>query len=132
MTPSEFPGRAANAAASAERDAVVQALIGLNCESNLEVVRRTRYAIRDAALALREQRRRLRRNIGFTLLVFSILLILLAPAVWDSAEDLLSGEYLDFSSQVALLLLMIAPAMLAALAAIWKEQRSARREESKY
>lgn len=131
MRPVEPPSATSSSAGGSSHDEIVQALVGLNCDSNLAVVRRTRYAVRDTALVLRERRQRLRQNVGFALLAMFILLILLAPAIWNSAEELMSGEHLaDFPIQMAFLLLMIAPAMFAALVAIWKEQHSMRRQES--
>ncbi|HEV2274814.1 MAG TPA: hypothetical protein VGR96_11650 [Acidobacteriaceae bacterium] len=108
------------------REDVVKALANLNCDASLVRVQRTRCSLREAALGLQEQRLRRRRNIGLALAAFFCLLVLLAPAVWNSAEDLMGGEHLnDFPLQIAFFLLMLFPAMLAALVAVWKERSSA-------
>jgi len=58
---------------------------------------------------------------GVALLGFLCLMVLLAPAIWNGMEDVLAGEHiLDLPAQVALLSLMLFPAMLAALIAFWK------------
>jgi len=58
---------------------------------------------------------------GVALIGFLCLMVLLAPAIWNGMEDVLAGEHiLDLPAQVALLSLMLFPAMLAALIAFWK------------
>jgi hypothetical protein len=103
---------------------LVQSIANLNCAENLAVVQRTRRVMRDTALAIEERRIRQRRNTGFALLALVTILVFLAPAVWNSVEDIITGEHLaDLPAQAAFLLLTLTPAMLAALAAVWKEQR---------
>jgi hypothetical protein len=103
---------------------LVQAILNLNCPRNLATVQRTRHILRDAALALEERRLRQRRSTGFALIALFTILVFLAPAIWNSVEDILTGEHLgDLPAQAAFLLVTLTPAMLAALAAVWKEQR---------
>ena len=102
----------------------VYALTSMNCDASLDLVQRTRCAVREAALNIREQRIRQRRNFGFALAALVCLLLLLGPAIWDSIDDLFGGDDpFGLPSQVAVFLLMLASAMLAALVAFWKEQR---------
>ena len=55
---------------------------------------------------------------------FAILLLLLAPAMWNGLEDLLAGEHiLDLPALVTCLILMLFTATFAALIAVWKGQR---------
>jgi hypothetical protein len=108
----------------AVREDLVEAILNLNCPRNLATVQKTRRVVRDAALALEERRVRQRRSTGFALLAFFTILIFLSPAIWNSVEDIVSGEHIgDLPTEAALLLLMLMPAMLATLAAVWKEQR---------
>lgn len=102
---------------------VVQALTSMNCDASSALVERTRCAVREAALVIQEQRIQRRRNMGFALSTMVCLLLLLGPAIWNSVDDLFGGEFADLPSQVAVLLLMLAAAVLAALVAFWKEQR---------
>jgi hypothetical protein len=103
----------------------VKVLTNMNCDASLAVVERTRCAVREAALLIQEQRIQRRRNFGFALAVMVCLLLLLGPAIWNSVDDLFGGEedLGGLPSQMAVFLLMLAPAMLAALVAFWKEQR---------
>ncbi len=115
---------AARTEASVRADAV-DALDNLNCEASLARVQRTRRAIRDAAIGLQEQRARQRRNVGCALATVLCMLILLAPAIWNSVEDFMGGEHFtDFPLQTALFLLLLFPAMIAALIAVWRGHRS--------
>jgi hypothetical protein len=105
---------------------VVHAIVGLNSEANLALVHRTRRVIRDTAIGLAEERSRRRRNIGFAVLAFLVLALVLAPAIWNGVEDLLGGEHFaDLPTQITFLLLMLFPTMLAALIAGWKGHRDA-------
>jgi hypothetical protein len=93
-------------------------------EANLRVAQRTRRAVRDAVISTQEQRTRQRRNLGFAILGFLSMLVLLGPAVWTGVEELLGEEPLfDLPTQVAFLIAMLFLAMLAALIAVWKGQR---------
>ena len=110
--------------AAAAHEELVEALVNMNCGANL--VERTRRATRVAAITLEEQRVRQRRNLGFAILALLSLLIMLSPVLWSGVEDMVSGEHFaDLPMQVAFLLLMLFPAMLAALIVVWKGQRSA-------
>ena len=102
----------------------VEAIANLNCDTNLARIQRTRRAMRDVAIGLQEQRARQRRNMGFALAALLCILVLLAPGIWNGAEDVMGGEHFtDFPLQTALFLLMLFPAMLAALIAVWREHR---------
>ena len=115
-----------SATESAVLSDVVQTLTNMNCDANLALVERTRCAVRETAIIMRERRIQRRRNMGFALSALVCLLILLGPAIWNSVDDLddlFGGDLASLPSQVALFLLMLASAMLAALVAFWKEQR---------
>lgn len=93
--------------------------------ASLNVAQKTRRAVRDAVISTQEQRMRKLRTIGFALTGFLSLSVLLGPAIWNGVEDLLAGDHiLDFHMMVAILILMLFPAMLAALfAAMWRGKR---------
>ena len=90
-------------------------------DANLLLAQKTRRAVRDAVISTREQSLRQLRIMGLALTGFLCLMVLLAPAIWNGLEDLMAGEHLfDFHTMVAILILMLFPAMLAALIAMWK------------
>jgi hypothetical protein len=103
---------------------LAQSVVWPDHEANLRLTQKTRRAVRDQVISTRERRVRQRRNTGFALIGFVCLLVLLAPAIWNGLEDLFAGEHLfDLPTLVALLVLMLVPAMLAALFAVWRGQR---------
>lgn len=94
-------------------------------EANLAVVQKTRRAVRDAVISTQEIRTRQRRNLGFAIMGFVLMLVLLAPAIWNSMEDLLGEERLfDMPTQIAFLIAMLLLTSLATLIAVWRGQRN--------
>jgi hypothetical protein len=92
-----------------------------DCDADLVLAQKTRRAVRDAVISTQERRMRQLRNMGFALTGFIFLSVLLAPAIWNGLEDLFAGEHIfDLSTLVAFLILMLFPAILAALIAVWK------------
>jgi hypothetical protein len=93
--------------------------------ANLRLAQKTRRAVRDAVISSEEQRMRKLRQIGFALIGFLSMSVLLGPAIWNGVEDLLAGDHiLEFHTMIAFLIMMLFPAMLAALfAAMWKGKR---------
>lgn len=103
---------------------VVEALVNLNSDTSIARVQRTRRVMRAAALEMVERRLRQRRALGLALLAFLTMLLVLGPAIWDSVEDLVMGEHFaDLTPQVTMLLVILFPAVLAALIASWKGDR---------
>jgi hypothetical protein len=99
----------------------VRAIAWPDYDADLRLTQKTRRAVRDAVITGRERRLRQLRVMGFALIGFLFLMVLLAPALWNSLEDLLAGEhFFDLPALVALLTLMLFPPLLAALIALWK------------
>jgi hypothetical protein len=103
---------------------VVRSIPWLDSDANRVLTQKTRRAVRDAVISTQEKRTLQRRNLGFAILGFVFMLVLLGPALWNGMEDLLEEEHLfDMPTQLALLIAMLLLAMLAALIAVWKGQR---------
>jgi hypothetical protein len=95
-----------------------------DADANRALTQKTRRAVRDAVITTQEKRTVQRRNLGFAILGFVSMLILLGPAIWTGVEDLLEEEHLfDLPTQLGFLIAMLLLAMLAALIAVWKGQR---------
>jgi hypothetical protein len=100
---------------------LVGALTGLDANASLAVALRTRRAVREAALNLREDQKRRQRNKGIALLVAVGFITLLTPALWSGLDELFAGEHLsDLPTMVTLLALTLFSAILAALIASWR------------
>jgi hypothetical protein len=104
---------------------VVRSASFLDGDANRRVTQKTRRAVRDAVITTQEKRSRQRRNLGFAILGFVSMLVLLGPAIWNAVEEFLGEEPLfDFPTQITFLIAMLFLAMLAALIAVWKEQHN--------
>jgi hypothetical protein len=102
----------------------VRSIASHDCDANRVLTQKTRRAVRDAVISTQEKRTLQRRNLGFAILGFVFMLVLLGPAIWNGMEDLLEEEHLfDLPTQLGLLIAMLLLAMLAALIAVWKGQR---------
>jgi hypothetical protein len=123
-TRSDFAKVDAHPAADRE---LIQALTGLDASASLAVAQRTRRAVREAALHLREDQKRRRRNRGVALLVAVGFLTLLTPALWSGVDDIFAGEHLsDLPAMVTLTALTLFSAIVAALLASWKNHQPLR------
>ena len=77
-------------------------------DANRALTQKTRRAVRDAVISTQEKRTLQRRNLGFAILGFVFMLILLGPAIWNGMEDLLEEEHLfDMPTQLGLLIAML-------------------------
>jgi hypothetical protein len=104
---------------------VVRSASLLDGDANRRVTQKTRRAVRDAVITTQEKRTRQRRNLGFAILGFVSMLVLLGPAIWNAVEEFLGEEPLfDLPTQITFLIAMLFLAMLAALIAVWKEQHN--------
>jgi hypothetical protein len=102
----------------------VRSIVWPDSNANMLLAQKTRRAVRDAVISDQERRMRQMRNLGLALTGFMFLAVLLAPTVWNGLEDLLAGDHpFDLPVLVALFTLMLLPAMLAALIAVWKGQQ---------
>ena len=103
---------------------VVRSIPWLDGDASRALTQKTRRAVRDAVITTQEKRTLQRRNLGFAILGFVSMLILLGPVIWNGVEDLLEEEHLfDMPTQLAILIAMLLLGMLAALIAVWKGQR---------
>jgi hypothetical protein len=92
-----------------------------DANAQLPLVARTRRAIRVANDSRREQGERERHHMGITLFVFGAILLVLAPALWGSIDDLLGGEHFgDLPTQVTLLSIFLVLAVVGALVVVWR------------
>jgi hypothetical protein len=100
-------------------EGLVRAIADAN--THLPLVAKTRRAIRVANDSRRERGERERHHMGITLFVFGAILLMLAPALWGSIDDLLGGEHFgDLPTQVTLLSIFLVLAVAGALVVVWR------------
>lgn len=108
---------------------LLDALAGLDAEANMAVVQRTRRAVMEKAVQMREARSRVRRRVAIALTGLIALLMFLTPMLWVIADEAFGGEtWLDESGLTALLVATVAFSIFGALAAQWRNH--ARRESA--
>ncbi len=106
---------------------LIELLSGLDAGVGLAVAQRTRRAVREAAVRLREDRVRRRRNKGLALLGAVGFLMLLTPALWSGVDEFFAGEHLsDLPTMFTLLAVTLFSAVVAALVAGWRNHQPIR------
>ena len=102
-------------------EALLRAVAGHDANAQLPLVARTRRAIRVADQARRERGKFGRRNIGIALFTLGALIVLVAPALWNSVDDLAGGEHFgDLPLQLALISTLLTMSVVAALVVLWR------------
>ena len=89
------------------------------------LVRRTQRAVREQSITAAEAKRRQRRGIGIAVLVTSLVLLALTPAVWIGfgwSSEL--GSIVDADSQSIYILLCLLPVafMLGIIGWLWRRR----------
>jgi hypothetical protein len=106
---------------------LAEVLTGLDAGASMAIAQRTRRVVREAALQIREDRKRRRRNRSLALVSVVAFLTLLTPALWSGVDEIFAGEHLsDLPTMVTLLALTLFSAVLAALIASWKGHQTVR------
>lgn len=95
-----------------------------------ELVLRTRRSVMAAAYEMQAKRVRQRRHAGIALAVLAGVLVLLAPPLWSTMNELSDGEhFLDMPVVLLTLSLIMLTAMLAVLLMTWRGGKNAHRDE---
>lgn len=119
------PHTGATAGVSADRD-LVSALAGQQANRECAVAHRTRRVVIASLGVMQEQKAGRQRIRSLALASILLVVLLLGPLVWWAVDDLIAGGHLnDPTSQFALWVCILCPAMAAAaLVAGWMRQRS--------
>jgi hypothetical protein len=113
-------------AGSAPDPLLIQSLAGRNADDERLAAQTARRRVAGKLLSEQEQKCEKRRKRAIAVMVSLGVLILLSPAIWNSAEDLIEdGHFGDLGSQFKLLFLLLFPALLAALIAGWRSGQNA-------
>lgn len=105
---------------------LLSALSGLDAGRERAVASRTRRVVLSSLGVDKEQRQSGHRRRSMAVAIAFVVLLLIAPLVWEISDSLIAGEHLgDPGSQLSLFACILCPTMLgAALIAGWWRKRS--------
>jgi hypothetical protein len=99
--------------AQPDQGTLVAALTSVDGRADLAVFR-TRRRVYSTVIDMEEQRKGRSRQSKLAIVMFTIVIILLAPAVWTSVLNFSAGaHFADLQTQIALLPLMLFPGIVA-------------------
>jgi hypothetical protein len=102
-------------------DSLVRAIAGHDANAHLPIVARTRRAVRIANDTRREQGKLGRRTLGIALFTLGALIVLVAPTLWNSIDDVAGGEHFgDLPLQITLISTLLMMSVVAALVILWR------------
>ena len=105
---------------------LLTALTGRDANRDRAVANRTRRVLQSSLGVMREQKQDRSRIRSIALAVTVVVLLIMAPLVWEAVDSLIAGEHLgDLGSQLSLwACIIMCPALLgAALVAGWWKHR---------
>jgi hypothetical protein len=105
---------------------LLSALTGREANRERAVAHRTRRVVLGSLGMMREQKQDRSRTRGLALAGALVILLLIAPLLWELTDSLIAGEHLgDPGSQISMWACIVCPTLLAAaLVAGWWKHRS--------
>jgi len=122
---SATPGGETPSGSSDPSAELLTALSGLDASRQRQVANRTRRVVLSSQGVLQDQKQGRKRTRAFAIAATIVILLLIAPLVWQVSDNLIAGEHLgDMTSQFALWACILCPTLLAAaLVAGWWKSR---------
>jgi hypothetical protein len=104
---------------------MLRALTGMDASRDRAVAHRTRRVVQSSLGVIKERKQTTSRARAVALAVTLIVLLLIAPLLWEATDSLIAGEHLgDPGNQLSLWACIVAPTLLAAaLVAGWWRKR---------
>lgn len=130
MNAADDAGKAArgpmNGDATGENSDLLSALSGREANRERAVAHRTRRVVMGSLGVMREQKQDRSRTRSLALAGAVVILLLIAPLLWELTDSLIAGEHLgDPGSQISMWACIVCPTLLAAaLVAGWWKHRS--------
>jgi hypothetical protein len=115
-----------NGDATGETSDLLSALSGREANRERAVAHRTRRVVMGSLGVMREQKQDRSRTRSLALAGAVVILLLIAPLLWELTDSLIAGEHLgDPGSQISMWACIVCPTLLAAaLVAGWWKHRS--------
>jgi len=105
---------------------LISALGGREADRERAVAHRTRRVVLSSLGVMKEQRQDRSRMRGVALAVTLVVLLLIAPLLWEATDSWIAGEHLgDPGSELSLWACIVCPTLLAAALVVgWMKHRS--------
>ncbi len=105
---------------------LISALTGREANRERAVAHRTRRVVLSSLGLMKEQRQDRSRARGVALAVTLVVLLLIAPLLWEATDSWIAGEHLgDPGSELSLWACIVCPTLLAAALVVgWMKHRS--------
>ena len=105
---------------------LISALSGREANRERAVAHRTRRVVLSSLGLMKEQRQDRSRARGVALAVTLVVLLLIAPLLWEATDSWIAGEHLgDPGSELSLWACIVCPTLLAAALVVgWMKHRS--------
>jgi hypothetical protein len=110
-----------NCAQSTPDPMLVRSLAGLSADEERSTAQTARRRVAGKMLSVREQKMITRRKRAIAIMISVGVLVLLSPVIWSSVDNFIDeGHFGDLGSQVTFFIVILFPALLAALIAAWR------------
>ena len=105
---------------------LISALGGREADRERAVAHRTRRVVLSSLGVMKEQKQDRSRTRGVALAVTLVVLLLIAPLLWEATDSWIAGEHLgDPGSELSLWACIVCPTLLAAALVVgWMKHRS--------
>lgn len=100
---------------------LVRSLAGLSADEERSTAQTARRRVAGKMLSVLEQKMITRRKRAIATMISVGVLVLLTPVIWSSVDSFVEeGHFGDLGSQVTFFIVILFPALLAALIAAWR------------
>jgi len=100
---------------------LLRSLAGLDADEERSTAQTARRRVAGKMLSVREQKEITRRKRGIAIMASVGVLVLITPVIWSSVDCVIGeGHFGDLGPQVTFFIVILFPALLAALIAAWR------------
>lgn len=100
---------------------LLRSLAGLDADEERSTAQTARRRVVGKVLSVREQKTTTRRKRAIAIMASVGVLVLISPVIWSSVDSYIGeGHFGDLGPQVTFFIVILFPALLAALIAAWR------------
>jgi hypothetical protein len=100
---------------------LLRSLAGLDADEERSTAQTARRRVAGKMLSVREQKKITRRRRAIAIMASVGVLLLITPVIWSSVDSFIGeGHFGDLGPQITFFIIVLFPALLAALIAAWR------------